>query len=126
MICFDPNATFEYILKEEREFLPEDQTVFVLKRLSGRERALIQDQLIFTTDIEDVHGSQFRMGTQSIKFIDAGVVDVRNLKFGDGKEYKHKDKKGPKLYDVIEYRHVVEITNAITEGSSITEKDQKN
>ena len=83
----DPKATYSYIAEEDRKLPQEEQTFFMLRRLTRREYADLEDGLI---EYRDSGVSTVRTGTKMIKALKAGLRGWSNLRNGNGQEVSFK------------------------------------
>lgn len=123
VIAINPGATFEYVLKVDRELPESEQTVWILRGLLHKERRLLEDYM--TT--QDTDGSmRFRMGTQKYEVLRAGIQGVRNLLDDQGREVvfeSHGKGAHDKFLDRIADDWVLELVEAITTRSVVTTTD---
>lgn len=79
MKVVDPKTPFEYVLKAERDLPVEEQSVFMLKRLSAREEAVIQDRLTSRIQTGKDVRTDVHSGTYILQTLRAGLVGWRNV-----------------------------------------------
>lgn len=121
VIALNPDSTFEYVLKADREAPIEQQTVWVLRGLRHKERADVED----TIASQDSEGRMsFRVGSQRTRILLAGIRGVRNFRDEDGRELEvPKGGCSTNFLDHLRDEWCTELANAITERGAITEKD---
>lgn len=121
-IALDTDRKVEYILKAERE--SDEATVFYLRALSLRERAEVEDAA-FT-----LHGEEVLMknATRRIALLARGLTGWRN--FIDSKRQAvifvsdSRGRAADASLDRLDDATVVELAQAITDLSSVSEIDQ--
>ena len=100
-----------YVLEEDQGLDEKEQTVFKIKPLSAKEYAAFGDSLKFDKD-----GTLQNIGYASLHFLEKGLVGWKNA---NGKEVKF-----PNL-DALSIEQRAELTNAISDLTTIKKTDQK-
>ena len=121
---------FEYVLEEDRDKAPEDQTVWGLTRLSVGQREAV-DSLISSFKLKK---GEIISQTNETKIAKAvlgyGLMWVRNLRDDEsGTEITlERTAAGnvPDNFFEMIYEHANELSNAIDAGSKITKETAKN
>lgn len=72
----DPKSTYEYITKADQALDPAEQTVFLLRPLTARQAAEIEDHLV---ELRDAQTTGVRTGTQTLTALRHGLRGWRNL-----------------------------------------------
>ena len=143
----NPSLTSEYILQDDRDAPPEDQSVFLIRCLDAETRSRIQDNAI-SMEAEDVSelengapgGMKMNSNTGRTEMLALlnGLVDIQNYEFPaeqteDGYQWhelewpangSRSEKK--EALDKIAPQHRTELANQITEASFMTEGEVKN
>lgn len=85
MRALDIKDTRDYIPECDRNLPENEQTVFVLKTLSAKDQAIVDDK---TGSVDAEGGYKITVGTQNLLLIHLGLVDVRNFKDSNGNDVK--------------------------------------
>ena len=126
-IALDPKATFDYILEDDRSLDESGQTVFTLRGLTVAEEARVADNMISSIPGQDE--LSFRSGTHQLTVLRFGMRGWTNFKDASGGEVRFETERGtPKhvtdvCLDRMLARHRTELSNAILERGSVTEKE---
>jgi len=122
-IAVDPHRSVRYVLKEDRE-LPEDQqTVFLLRALSARELAQVEDGMSVVTPGGDV---RIATGSQSLRTLDLGLTGWENFLTPDGKLVPFDGNAKASNWDYLRPSWRRELSNAILDQTRLTEAERKN
>lgn len=132
IIALDPQATFTYILKSQRDDEEGDQVVWELKHLSAKEEAFLEDKLGHVRD-GDFH---VKIGSQNRLALDIGLVSVSNFLDASGNDVRV-ERSSVKMHgfvkplkdefvDRIPKEVRAELSQVILNGSSLDEDDIKN
>jgi hypothetical protein len=134
MLAIDPSEdTWEYICECDRGLSEDNQTVFVLKHLSPKEEARLEDAL---GQVDSDGGYKLNLGSQARLALDMGLKDVRNFKDSKGNDVsiQRSKKQLSGLYYPLEDKFLTripkaqrtELANAISKGPKLSEEDEKN
>lgn len=132
IIAIDPDATHRYIPKIARDWPVEDQPVFLIKTLKAKEAANLQDGMTdAVVNKKDSNDTTVRIysGTAAVKALKAGLVGWENFKDADGEDVEFRENNGtPRMenFDRIPVKIRAELAEAITEGTFLTEQEEKN
>lgn len=121
-IAVDPAKVVRYVLRAERELPPEQQTVFLLKALTARETADVEDALFFQTAI----GTMVRNGSQRLRILGLGVVGWENFPDSQGRPVPFNTQDKAANWDRIAPEYQTELANAIMEANRLNAADRKN
>ena len=126
-IALDPRATFDYVLKEDRELPEEQQTVFELRPLTVSEEARVADSMIASVPGQDE--MSIKSGSYQLQILRCGLRGWRNFKNAKGADVAFDVTKGNHRHvtddslDRLSYANRNELTNAITEHSAVSEEE---
>lgn len=121
-IAVDPNRTFDYILKEDRDLPAEQQTVFKLKVLSARELARLEDSV----SVMDKDGNwQVKVGTKALEILSCGIKGWENLRNRAGIFIPFSGIMDNN-FDLLRPEWRRELADAITEQANLSEDERKN
>ena len=131
IFAIDPAAEIRHIPKAARDLSVEDQPVFILKPLSARESARIQDGAIESTVGGKGGETTMRVmsGGSALKALASGLTGWENFKTPDGTlvEFLHNNgKPHPENLDRIPSAIRRELAEVITEGAEMDEEAEKN
>jgi hypothetical protein len=126
-IALDPRATFDYVLQEDRELPEEQQTVFELRSLTVSEEARVADSMIASVPGQDE--MSIKSGSYQLQILRCGLRGWRNFKTTAGTDAQFDVTKGnprhvtDECLDRLSSANRTELTNAITEHSSVSEEE---
>lgn len=121
-IAVDPNRTFDYVLKEDRDLPPEQQTVFKLKVLSARELARLEDSV----SVMDKDGNwQVKVGTKTLEILSCGLRRWDNFRDRNGNLITFVGSMDDN-FDRLRPEWRRELADAITEQANLSEDERKN
>lgn len=121
-VAVDPNRTFDYVLKEDRELPAEQQTVFKLKVLSARELAGLEDSV----SVMDKDGNwQVKVGTKVLEILRLGLKGWKNL-WRTSEITEPFKGIGDESLDLLRPEWRRELADAITEQTNLSEGEVKN
>ena len=129
VFAITPGETREYVLQRERE--SESPTIWILRNLTRRERAKIEDSIGAMDKNEQFCA---KVGSSNLLTLRFGLAGWKNFCFQDGSEAQFKTKPGPfgrgiptnETLDLIPYSIVSELVEAINSESTVSEEDEKN
>lgn len=126
-IALDTKRETRYVLRCDRESMPETQTVFILRAMKCRENAEVKDDLVvFDKTTQDVKS---RGGSTELKVLRFGLIGCENFKDSTGADVKFLLSGGvvaDAFIDRLAYDWRVELANAITKLSDVPEPDLGN
>ena len=128
-IALDPQATFDYVLEDDRKLPEEERTAFVLRGITVAEEARVADTMI--SSIPGQEELSFRSGTHQLTVLRSGLRGWRNFKSADGAEIEfEKARSHPRhvtddCLDRLSSKHRTEIVSAILDRGSLTEEEGK-
>ena len=128
IIALDPDQVHEYVPKTARDWPDEDQPVFLLKCLKAKESAKLQDNVVQAGMGDDPQMKIFT-GSTVLRALEMGLVGWRNFKGKDGTEAEWRENNGkprPENFDRIPEKIRQELAGAITDGTFLTEQEEKN
>ncbi len=132
IIAIDPEAVHRYIPKMARTWPVEDQPVFLIKALKAKEAAKIQDGLadiVPEGNNKDLSTMRIYSGSSILNALVAGLSGWENFKLSNGEDAPWRDNNGtPRAenFDYIPSDIRKELAEQITEGTFLTEQDEKN
>lgn len=134
VIALDPESTFEYVLRDDRKLPDEQQTVWLLRPMTAREYAEIENRSMRMDS--KTNEAIFSSGTTTLSILKAGLAGVRNLVNDRGEPVPfatkvngrngNREEVRDEFLDKIHPRHLKELANAITERGQLTEEDREN
>jgi len=139
-IAIDPNQTWDYVLKEDRELQKDKQTVFVLGALSASAESEIEDSAgslkldmskVAVGDLQSTWHSNTNQN--AIKILRAGLKGVQYF-YNDKNELIEFDTEKAQGKDVVSDKFLtrltrdqrIELANAITEKIKMTQEEEEN
>jgi len=128
-IALDPQATFDYVLEDDRKLPKEEQTVFTLRGLTVSEEARVADTMI--SSIPGQEELAFRSGTHQLTVLRQGLRGWSNFNSPEGEEVPFdKSRAHPKVItddclDRLSSVHRQEIVSAILDRGAVTESEGK-
>jgi hypothetical protein len=132
MIAVNPDEEKKYIVKDERDLEPKEQTIFKVKTLSVTEAANLQDNaahVVYGKSKGEDTKMAISSGSQALEALRKGLVGWENFYGSDGKEVEFKSKNGKAFnasLSLIPQKYRLEIANFIIEGNNLDEEDTKN
>lgn len=137
MIALTPRTRHPYVLRRDRALPGDQRTTFMLRSLTVEERAALMDAAS-AFDQQD-HTIRIPAGTQALQTVRAGLVGWQNLKSDVGADVAFatdperavlgSHKVTPPTDTCLErlpFDVVLELANAIREGSQLSDDDAKN
>jgi hypothetical protein len=139
MIALDPASTRRYVLRDERGLPPEEQSVFLLRTLSVRELAQIEDRAAGVS-----HGGEdgeqmiaVRSGSTRLEALRFGLVGWERVFDSKGGEVPFRGTKQKRngvdfvqpddeTLGRIPPKYRLELAEEITEGSRLTQAERGN
>jgi hypothetical protein len=124
MIAVSRREVFDYVLEEDRELLPEQQTLFKLRPLTLKQSIPIEDELG-----KHAASGGLPMGTFNYKVLKAGLVGWENLVDDNGQPLVFstgKDGVEDELLERFTTAQRTELANAIWQRAKPTDDDAKN
>ena len=136
VVARNNSESFPYVLKAEREFPPEKQTTFRLRRLSTRQHLLLAN-----LQGEDEAGtSGVKVGTAMVAGLQIGIAGWSNFTDEHGAQIEFKPNKGKHLVegipaidpaslqqlDLLPTDAAQELAAAILKANEFTPDDRKN
>lgn len=124
-IALDPKQTFDYVVKDDRDLPPEEQTVWHLRCLTiAEESALADNQYSANAGSGEI---MLKNGSYQVGILRRGVEGVSNFKDANGNE-QAVSKAGNGLvplhfFDLLSTKHREEIATAILTRGEIKEKE---
>ena len=126
-----------YILESEIELPDDQQTKWIIRPLTWRERSAIQDGVIVTEvqqagpkDKGGIGVMRHLTGTQFRSAVEKGLVEIQNLQGPDGSVLKFNSTTRPgekeKILDSLPPDYTNEIAGKILEMSGLTKREEKN
>lgn len=122
-IAIDPHRSIRYVLREDRALPLESQTVFLLKVLSARELAQIEDAMSVVTPGGDVC---VRTGSQTLRTLELGLTGWENFKRPDGAMLAFDAATKSVNWDYLRPEWRRELSHAILEQTRLTGDQEKN
>lgn len=126
-LTIDPR---EYVLLSERELPADRQTVFLIRPLTSREYARIDDKLRFSKDEIVINEKPVRvlenLNDTVIEKLLCGLVGWKNFKYATGAECPFNDTEREHNLDHLSPIHRMELASAIDDLSKLSEGDVKN
>lgn len=123
-IAVDPTRTVRYVLAQDRQLDLADQTVFLLRPLTAREFATIEDAMSTVTPSGEV---RVATGSQTLRTLEVGLTGWENFKTPDGVQvpFRHPQTQ------VIQYEYLRpdwrrELANEILGLTRVTDTERKN
>lgn len=127
MKVVDPKTPFDYILKSERKLPDDEQSVFLLKRLSAREEANIQDRLTSRVQKGKDVETTINSGTYILQTLKAGLVGWSKVYNDEGIVLFDADsKKKEAMIDYLPSEVRDELFSAIRQQVEVTEEEEGN
>lgn len=133
MIAVSTTKTFEYVCECDKDLPREVQTIFTLKPLTAREKALLQNNSGYLNDSGDFAAST---GTKNLLAVHLGLQSVDNFNDREGLpvEMKRSNKKLSGIYSPIKDEFldclpggiIEELASVIMDHNNINEDDLKN
>ncbi|QPJ61701.1 MAG: hypothetical protein G3M70_07300 [Candidatus Nitronauta litoralis] len=120
-----------YVPECDRNLPTEDQTIFLLKPLSAKDAASMQDN-VTQTKLGGNDGDTVMLmqsGTQALNALKKGLAGWENFKDAHGKEIEFRHNNGaprPEMFDLIPAKVRQELANVIIEGCDISGETEKN
>lgn len=112
----------DFILEEDQKSPKEEQTVFKLRPLTARQRALVQDCSELASDGVSI---KMHVGTIQLKTVEAGLVSWSNFKDAAGVEVKF-GKNAMKNMDRLPVQVITQLYAAITDLNTVGAEEEKN
>ena len=139
MIILNTDETRDYVLLQERNLPPEEQTRWKLRALGSIQRAAIEDSVAsFTAQGGSDAEIRITRGKQALHAVRLGLAGVENLRDSKGNEVvmetntvgnsRGNARKEPSdtFLNKLPYDVITELARAITETSYMTEDEAKN
>jgi len=122
-IAVSVGQTKRFVTESDRS-LPEDQqTVFLLRPLTARERAAVQDLSVLDTADNSV---KLRVGTIHTLTVEKGLTGWSNFRDAAGTEMLFDAKNVAANLDRLSPDDLVEIYGAIADMNTVTKEQEKN
>lgn len=126
-IALDPKRVERYVLKCDREQPPEKQTVWLIRPLRVREMASVKNEaLVMDQKTQELRSHS---GTSELTIVRTGLVGVENFRDQDGVDVKFLLSNGvvaDAFLDRLANDWRVELSNAISKLSEVSESDRGN
>lgn len=135
-IAVNPNEPFDYVLKEDRELPPEEQTIFHLRPLKHHERVKLDDMRYgMNARTSTVETPQGQIADLTLK---VGLQGWKNLRDGNGGDVPFEQ--NPKTLNLLgtnlrpptdeclgrlHPNHVDELVEAIRDVNRLTDEEGK-
>ena len=122
----DPEAVYRYVPKRARKLPVEKQPVFLLKIMSAREVANIQNNTVSVLKDETM---RVLSGNIMLSALENGVKGWENFKLKNGEPVPFRENAGKPRPDAFDFLPVwlrQELSNAITSGADLSEQAEKN
>jgi len=106
----------EYVVKAQRGDPAEERTTFLLRPLTTREHAEIQNKLYESSGWGKKRQERFLTGTQIVLILRKGLVGWKNFHYEDGEEVKWEDPNQERTEegrDMIMDRNLDRLPNAV-------------
>lgn len=119
---------FEYVLEDERDLPADDQTVWILRRLTWAEKKSLPRPTTVQTPTGDIR-IEFDRQTANERVLNLGLRGWRNLKDGSGGDVAFESNPGSGIpYELLALIEPAmnELGNAIVDGATIAKADSKN
>lgn len=131
IIAIDPEAVHRYVPKIARSLPVEDQPIFLIKALKAKESAKIQDGLADYVEGDGNVAPAVRIysGTAILNALKLGLSGWENFKNAKGEDVAWRENNGqarPENIDFIPPDIRKELAEVITEGTFLTEQEEKN
>lgn len=129
--AIDPKATIRYVPKCERDLPVETQTVFLLRPLTARDAARMQDDIaeVMTGKKSENSTMKINSGSNVLRALELGLAGWENFKTNDGKDVEWRENNGkprPEMFDCLPADIRRELAEVIIEGRDLTESSAKN
>jgi len=115
-------SSVEYILECDLELDESEQTTFILKPLTAKSQAILQDAVIVSGDNTTIEN----FGTHSISLLKKGLVGWRNFKNDSGDQLKFNTSNLDTNINLLSTEYRVELTTQIISMNSVSEAEVKN
>lgn len=122
---------WEYVLREDRKLPPEEQTTWILGGLTYRDMEYIMSRAL-GVDGDGAVSVTTNAQAQARRVLNRGLRGWKNYRRQDGSqiEFRSVDEGGVRILpeEILDtlYPHAIELANAITERSRLTERQEKN
>ncbi len=132
IIAIDPEAIHRYIPKVARKWPEKDRPVFLIKVLSAKEAAKLEDGMsdaVVNKKNRDDTTVRIYGGTAVLKALEVGLKGWENFKTANGEDAPWRENNGnprQENFDFIPVKIRSELAEAITEGTFLTEQEEKN
>jgi len=123
MKAINPEKPVFYIPKCDRKKDTEEQTVFEVKLLTGKENAELRDDLYEVTGSGKQRKESLRSGTVELRALTTGLKGWKNFKNDDDIDLSFDSTKMDKMIDLIPPEVRTELSDFIRGESSLSESD---
>lgn len=124
------STDFPYVPEAFKEAFADDKDlwpVFILRPKTGIQSAKLEDEVVASMSEDGNQEIKVNSGKIRIKTLKSGIINIKNWFDSEGKEIKMKRGNDGKIDDsILEKMHPelqIEIMNAITENSTLTEEE---
>lgn len=129
--AIDPKATIRYIPKCDRDQPVENQTVFLLRPLTARDAARMQDDIaeVMTGKKSENSTMKINSGSNVLRALELGLAGWENFKTADGHDVEWRENAGkprPEMLDCLPADIRRELAEVIIEGRELPEASAKN